>query len=103
MRAIDFGKWSDSFGRFPKRPEAVQALVMRAGIVVKVTPIAVSLTRLSAIATRRKSMFGASKKRGDPARPSRWWVWRWQARFMAEGVAGLTRDKTAAVAGSHRA
>ena len=21
-------------------------------------------------------------------------VWRWQARFMAEGVAGLTRDKT---------
>jgi hypothetical protein len=30
-------------------------------------------------------------------------VWRWQARFMAEGIAGLTRDKTAAVAGSHRA
>jgi hypothetical protein len=24
-------------------------------------------------------------------------VWRWQARFMAEGVAGLTRDKTRAV------
>ena len=21
-------------------------------------------------------------------------VWRWQARFMAEGIAGLTRDKT---------
>ena len=21
-------------------------------------------------------------------------VWRWQARFMQEGVAGLTRDKT---------
>ena len=21
-------------------------------------------------------------------------VWRWQQRFMAEGVAGLTRDKT---------
>ena len=21
-------------------------------------------------------------------------VWRWQARFMAKGVAGLTRDKT---------
>jgi hypothetical protein len=21
-------------------------------------------------------------------------VWRWQARFMAEGVEGLTRDKT---------
>jgi NADH-quinone oxidoreductase subunit D len=65
---------------------------------------------------RRKSMFGAPKSswrrsmaaarlrsRGDPARPSRWWVWRWQARFMAEGIAGLTRDKTAAVAGSHRA
>jgi hypothetical protein len=86
---------------------------MRAGIVVKVTPIAVLL---SAITTRRKSMFGAPKSswrrsmaaarlrsRGDPARPSRWWVWRWQARFMAEGIAGLTRDKTAAVAGSHRA
>ena len=29
---------------------------------MKVTPIAVSLTRLSAIATRRKSMFGAPKK-----------------------------------------
>ena len=29
--------------------------------LVKVTPIAVSLTRLSAIATRRKSMFGAPK------------------------------------------
>ena len=83
---------------------------------MKVTPIAVSLTRLSAIATRRKSMFGAPKSswrrpmaaarprsRGDPARPSRWWVWRGQARFMAEGIAGLTRDKTAAVAGSHRA
>src|SRR5258705_1633398 len=34
-----------------------------------------------------------AKKRGDPARPSRWWVWRWQARFMAEGIAGLTPDK----------
>ncbi len=80
---------------------------------MKVTPIAVLL---SAITTRRKSMFGAPKSswrrsmaaarlrsRGDPARPSRWWVWRWQARFMAEGIAGLTRDKTAAVAGSHRA
>jgi len=33
--------------------------------VVKVTPIAVSLTRLSVIATRRKSMFGAPNHPGD--------------------------------------
>jgi hypothetical protein len=61
MRAIDFGTGL-IHRAIPKTPEAVQALVMRAGIVVKVTPeIAVSLTRLSAIATRRKSMFGAPK------------------------------------------
>jgi len=31
-------------------------------------------------------------------------VWRWQARFMAEGVEGLTRDKTRkTVADRHRA
>jgi hypothetical protein len=27
-------------------------------------------------------------------------VWRWQARFMAEGVEGLTRDKTPSLAKS---
>ena len=30
-------------------------------------------------------------RRSGKAKPV---VWRWQARFMAEGVAGLTRDKT---------
>lgn len=44
-------------------------------------------------------------RRSGKAKPV---VWRWQARFMAEGVAGLTRDKTrktrqAAAAGGHRA
>jgi hypothetical protein len=29
-------------------------------------------------------------RRSGKAKPV---VWRWQARFMAEGVAGLTRDK----------
>ena len=38
---------------------------------MKVTPIAVSLTRLSAIATRRKSMFGAPKSSGDGGRHDR--------------------------------
>ena len=30
-------------------------------------------------------------RRSGKAKPV---VWRWQARFMAEGVEGLTRDKT---------
>jgi hypothetical protein len=30
-------------------------------------------------------------RRSGKAKPV---VWRWQARFMVEGVAGLTRDKT---------
>ena len=30
-------------------------------------------------------------RRSGKAKPV---VWRWQARFMAEGIAGLTRDKT---------
>jgi Winged helix-turn helix len=37
-------------------------------------------------------------RRSGKAKPV---VWRWQARFMAEGVAGLTRDKTRKPA-SHR-
>ena len=37
-------------------------------------------------------------RRSGKAKPV---VWRWQARFMAEGVAGLTRDKMRKPA-SHR-
>ena len=80
---------------------------MRAGIVVKVTPA--DRRQLEAIVADR----GAAQKhvwraniilatadgcgtaeilrRAGKSKPV---VWRWQARFMAEGVAGLTRDKT---------
>ena len=88
-------------------PEAVQALVMRAGIVVNVTPE--GRRRLEAIVGDRnapqKHVWRAKiilatadgcgtaeiMRRSGKAKPV---VWRWQARFMAEGVAGLTRDKT---------
>jgi hypothetical protein len=110
MRAIDFGivfQWSDSFGRIPKRPEAVQALVMRAGIVVNVTRA--DRGRLEAIISDRcapqKHVWRAAiilatadgcgtaeiMRRSGKSKPV---VWRWQARFMAQGVEGLTRDKT---------
>jgi Homeodomain-like domain len=88
-------------------PEAVQALVMRAGIVVKVTPE--DRRRLEAIVGDRnapqKHVWRAKiilatadgcgtveiMRRSGKAKPV---VWRWQERFMAEGVDGLTRDKT---------
>src|SRR5262245_53961519 len=80
-------------------PEAVQALVMRAGIVVNVTPE--DRRRLEAIVGDRnapqKHVWGAkiilatadgcgtaeSMRRSGQAKPV---VWRWQARFMADGV-----------------
>jgi transposase len=80
---------------------------MRAGIVVNVTPG--DRRRLEAIVGNRnapqKHVWRAKiilatadgcgtaeiMRRSGKAKPV---VWRWQARFMAEGVAGLTRDKT---------
>src|SRR6202171_3324976 len=91
----------------PKLPEAVQALVMRAGIVVNVTRT--DRRRLEAIVSDRcapqKHAWRArillatadgcgpteTMRRSGKAKPV---VWRWQARFMAEGVDGLLRDKT---------
>src|SRR6202035_2983962 len=88
-------------------PEAVQALVMRAGIVVKVAPE--DRRRLEAIVSDRcapqKHVWRAKiilatadgcgtveiMRRSGKAKPV---VWTWQARFMAEGVDGLLRDKT---------
>src|SRR5262249_49612614 len=80
---------------------------MRAGIVVNVTPG--DRRRLEAIVGDRnapqKHVWRAKiilatadgcgtaeiMRRSSKAKPV---VWRWQARFMAEGVDGLTRDKT---------
>ena len=80
---------------------------MRAGIVVNVTPA--DRRRLEAIVADRsapqKHVWRANiilatadgcgtaeiMRRSGRSKPV---VWRWQARFMAEGVAGLTRDKT---------
>ena len=80
---------------------------MRAGITVKVTPD--DRRRLEAIVSDRnapqKHVWRAKiilatadgcrtseiMRRSGKAKPV---VWRWQARFMAEGVEGLTRDKT---------
>ena len=88
-------------------PEAVQALIMRAGIVVEVTPK--DRRQLEAIVGDRnapqKHVWRAKiilttadgcgtaeiMRRSGKAKPV---VWRWQERFMKEGVAGLTRDKT---------
>src|SRR6516164_8818809 len=88
-------------------PEAVHAFVMRAGIIVNVTPE--DRRRLEAIAGDRnapqKHVWRAKiilatadgcgtaevMRRSGKAKPV---VWRWQERFMKEGVAGLTRDKT---------
>src|SRR5512147_524112 len=81
--------------------------MMRAGITVKVTPD--DRRRLEAIVSDRNAPqkhvwrakiilatadgCGTSEimRRSGKAKPV---VWRWQARFMAEGVEGLTRDKT---------
>src|SRR6201981_209908 len=80
---------------------------MRAGIVVTVTPT--DRRRLEAIVRDRgapqKHVWRANimlapadgggtaeiMRRSGKSKPV---VWRWQARFMAEGIAGLTRDKT---------
>src|ERR1700746_1454401 len=80
---------------------------MRAGIVVNVTPADRRL--LEAIVLDRgapqKHVWRANiilatadgcgtaeiMRRSGKSKPV---VWRWQARFMAEGVEGLTRDKT---------
>src|SRR5580704_11875436 len=80
---------------------------MRAGIVVKVTPA--DRRQLEAIVADRGAAqkhvwraniilatadgYGTAEimRRTGKSKPA---VWRWQARFMAEGVAGLTRDKT---------
>src|SRR5262249_53904471 len=80
---------------------------MRAGIVVNVTPV--DRRRLEAIVAGRcapRKSVGRAKiilptangwgtaeimRRSGKAKPV---VWRWQARFMEEGVDGLLRDKT---------
>src|SRR5260370_25549778 len=80
---------------------------MRAGIVVNVTPE--DHRRLEAIVSDRsapqKHVWRAKiilatadgcgtaeiMRRSGKSKPV---VWRWQARFMAEGVEGLARDKT---------
>jgi Winged helix-turn helix len=80
---------------------------MRAGIVVNVTPA--DRRRLEAVVADRsapqKHVWRANiilatadgcgttevMRRSGKAKPV---VWRWQARFMAEGVDGLLRDKT---------
>jgi transposase len=85
----------------------MQALVMRAGIVVDVT--SEDRHRLEAIVAdrgapqkhvwRAKIILATAEgcgtteimRRSGKAKPV---VWRWQARFMAEGVDGLARDKT---------
>src|ERR1700746_1105956 len=87
-------------------PEAVQALVMRAGIVVNVTPE--DRRRLETIVGDRnapqKHVWRAKiilatadgcgtaeiMRRSGKAKPV---VWRWQERFMLEGVDSLLRDK----------
>src|SRR3981081_1171368 len=91
----------------PKSAEAVQALIMRAGIVVNVTRA--DRLRLEAIiadrSTPQKHVWRANvilatadgcgtaeiMRRSGKSKPV---VWTWQARFMAEGVEGLLRDKT---------
>jgi hypothetical protein len=80
---------------------------MRAGIVVNVTRV--DRRQLEAIISDRsapqKHVWRAAiilataegcgtaeiMRRSGKSKPV---VWRWQARFMAEGVEGLTRDKT---------
>jgi hypothetical protein len=81
--------------------------MMRAGIVVEVT--CADRRCLEAIIADRSAPqkhvwraniilatadgFGTAEimRRSGKSKPV---VWRWQARFMAEGVEGLTRDKT---------
>ncbi|MFL5107183.1 MAG: IS630 family transposase [Xanthobacteraceae bacterium] len=80
---------------------------MRAGIVVTVTPA--DRRQLEAIVANRsapqkhvwraKIILATADRCGTAeimrcSGKSKPVVWRWQARFMAEGVSGLTRDKT---------
>src|SRR6202165_5386807 len=80
---------------------------MRAGIIVNVTRA--DRHRLEAIVSDRSApqkhvwrghlLFSTGQRRGTAkimrrSGKSKPVVWRWQARFMAEGVDGLTRDKT---------
>src|SRR5947209_9692763 len=80
---------------------------MRAGIVVTATRA--DRRRLEAIISDRSAPqkhvwraniilatadgYGTAEimRRSGKSKPA---VWRWQARFMAEGIEGLTRDKT---------
>src|SRR5258705_4056556 len=91
----------------PKSAEAVQALCMRAGIVVNVTRA--DRRRLEAIVADRsapqKHVWRANiilatahgcgtaeiMRRSGKAKPV---VWTWQARVIGEGVEGMLGDKT---------
>ena len=82
---------------------------MRAGIVVNVTRADRRLLEAIVLdrSARQKHVWRANiilatadgcgtaeiMRRSGKSKPV---VWRWQARFMAEGVEGLTRDKTRA-------
>ncbi len=80
---------------------------MRTGVTVHLSPI--DCRRLQAIVDDRNSLqkhvwrarivLGTADERGTAAimrtaGVSKTAVWRWQARFMEEGVEGLLRDKT---------
>src|SRR5262249_30985131 len=80
---------------------------MRAGIVVNVTPV--DRRRLEAIIADRGAQQSLVRAPRSSLPPAMGWgpadimrrsgkakpvVWRWQARFMEEGVDGLLRDKT---------
>src|ERR1700682_4011284 len=93
----------------PKSAEAVQALIMRAGIVVNVTRA--DRLRLEAIVADRsapqKHVWRAKvilatadgcgtaeiMRRSGKSKPV---VWTWQARFMAEGIEGVARTNAQA-------
>jgi hypothetical protein len=71
---------------------------MRAEIAVKVTrddleTIGVGLKRSSRIAARRQICLALAEIARRSGRTKRV-VWAWQARFIAEGMADLSRDKT---------
>jgi hypothetical protein len=86
--------------------EAVQALVMRAG---RVNVTGADRRQLEAIGSDRSApqkqvwraaiILATAEGCGTAeimrrSGKSKHVVWRWQARFMAQGVEGLTRDKT---------
>src|SRR5215218_2612479 len=94
-RLVPFRRWRHHLGR------------MREGITVEVS--AADRARLEAVVADRNSPqkhvwraeiilataeglgTNAIVRRAGVSKPC---IWRWQARFMAEGVAGLLRDKT---------